>query len=78
MANNNQQSGGKGSMILAIVVIILVLGGLGSCMKGEEDHNDGKCDICGKTATYSDGDEEYCRKHLESAVEWYIKQGQDD
>lgn len=76
MANNN--SSGKGTVVIAVIVIILILGGLGSCMKGEEDHNDGKCDICGKSATYSDGDEEYCDKHLKSAVEYYIKQGQDN
>ncbi len=61
-----------------LIVILLVFSSLlllTGC--GEEDHNDGKCDICGEKATFSDGDEEYCDKHLKEAVEWYIEQGQD-
>lgn len=42
------------------------------------NHHDGKCDICGKSATYQGSGEEYCNKHLKSAVEWYVKQGTKD
>lgn len=37
------------------------------------NHHDGKCDICGKTATYSSSSEEYCDKHLRDAVKWYME-----
>lgn len=37
----------------------------------EADHNDGKCDICGKAVEYSGQDEEYCAEHFKNAVEWY-------
>lgn len=59
-----------------IVTILLILAIVGACGGGasDEDHNDGKCDICGKRASYSDFDEEYCSKHLKKAVEWYISQ----
>lgn len=66
----------KKRIIVLIAMMMLSMLLLTAC--GEEDHDDGKCDICGKTATYSGSDEEYCDKHLESAVEWYIKQGEDD
>lgn len=61
--------------IICIMLMITIMALFSGC--GEEDHNDGKCDICGKKASYSDNDEEYCDKHLKNAVEWYIKQGQD-
>ena len=52
---------------IVLLVVILLLSGCGG-----KDHNDGKCDICGKAATYSDRDEEYCDRHLKDAVEWYL------
>lgn len=59
-----------------LLVAIMMMCSLVAC--GEEDHNDGKCDICGKRATYSDADrEEYCDKHLEDAVEWYLEKSMD-
>ena len=63
----------KKAFVLLILLAIMVTALVGC----EEDHNDGKCDICGKNATYSDGSEEYCEKHLWDAVKWYIEQGQD-
>ena len=61
-----------------VVFLLLFLLAL-SCLAGcsEPDHNDGKCDICGKSASYSDGREEYCDEHLADAVKWYIEQGQN-
>lgn len=76
MAGNNA-SGGKGNGFIVVIVIVILIVLIGSCTNSEEDHNDGKCDICGKAATYSDSEEEYCDKHLESATKWYIEQGQD-
>ena len=62
------------SCILLVIVVILFY----SCSHIEPDHNDGKCDICGKKATYSSkGEEEYCDKHAEEAIEWYYKQIMD-
>ena len=63
---------GKGSGWIIAIIVIVILACIGSCSNTEKDHNDGKCDICGKSATYSDGSEEYCRKHLESAIEYYL------
>ena len=76
MADNNNQ-GGNGSIIGIIIIILAVMWLIGSCIDTEEDHDDGKCDICGKKATYSSSDEEYCNKHLEDALEWYIEQGME-
>lgn len=73
MGNNNNNNGGKGSGILIALIIVALLGLLGSC-GGEEDHDDGKCDICGKSATYSNSREEYCSKHSRDAAEWYMEQ----
>lgn len=61
--------------VLCGIFILTLLFSLCGC--GDEDHNDGKCDICGKSSTYSDGDEEYCDKHLRDAVNWYIEQGKE-
>ncbi|MBQ9557055.1 MAG: hypothetical protein IJU94_00430 [Clostridia bacterium] len=59
----------KWVIIAIICVVALVLYLIGSA---PANHNDGKCDICGKKAVYSDGREEYCSKHLESAVQYYL------
>lgn len=58
------------SLILSVIVIITCFS-LSGCIV---DHDDGKCDICGKASTYSGSEEEYCDKHLKSAIDWYIKQ----
>lgn len=62
----------KYNKLVCLLLSLILVFALSGC--GEEDHNDGKCDICKKTATYSDSDEEYCDKHLRDAVEWYINQ----
>jgi len=61
--------------VAIVTILILVLFTFTGC--GDTDHNDGKCDICGKTATYSSSREEYCDKHLKSAVKWYIEKSND-
>lgn len=77
MANNNNQ-GNNGSTIGIVFLILAIMWIVGSCIDTEEDHDDGECDICGKKATYSDaGREEYCDKHLEDAIEWYIEQAME-
>lgn len=58
--------------IALLLVAIMMMCTLTAC--GEEDHDDGKCDICGKSATYSNSREEYCSKHSMDAAEWYMKQ----
>lgn len=58
------------------ITIILTFSFLG-CSTPGKNHNDGKCDICGKSASYSDGDEEYCNEHFKDAVQWYINQGKN-
>ena len=63
---------GKGTGWIIAIVVVMILAMIGSCSNTEKDHNDGECDICGKTATYSDGSEEYCRNHLEKAIEYYL------
>jgi hypothetical protein len=70
MDNSNQKP--KIGVVGVIVIIVIIMGFIGMIANGKEDHNDGKCDICGKTAVYSGDEEEYCSKHLEDAVEWYI------
>ena len=69
----NDKKPGKVTIIsLVFLTIFIIL--FHSCSKIEEDHDDGKCDICGKKATYTDSDvEEYCDEHLEDAIEWYYK-----
>jgi ribosomal protein L7/L12 len=59
-----------------IIIIIILLGIIGSITCCEADHDDGKCDICGKTSVYSGEDEEYCEEHLMDATECYIEQSE--
>lgn len=60
-----------------LAMCILFVFSISAC-SGEADHDDGKCDICGKKATYSSDSEEYCDKHSLDAAVWYLKQGNDD
>ena len=62
--------------IMLIMVRLLVFS-ISSC-SGEEDHDDGKCDICGKKATYSSENEEYCDKHSLEAAIWYLEKSYDE
>ena len=65
----------KVTTIISIILLLIVITIFKSCANRDEDHNDGRCDICGKKATYSSkGVEEYCDEHLEDAIEWYYKQ----
>lgn len=55
--------------IAAVLLISIMTFAFAGCR--EADHNDGKCDICGKAVEYSGQDEEYCAEHFKNAVEWY-------
>lgn len=59
--------------IIAIIVLVFVVKGFTGTNLRNKNHHDGKCDICGKTATYSGNNEEYCDTHLKDAVDWYIE-----
>ena len=75
MPNNKPD---KPTIIISCILLVIVAILFYSCSHIEPDHNDGKCDICGKKATYSSkGKEEYCDKHAEEAIEWYYKQIMD-
>lgn len=70
MEDNNSS---KIDNIFGIIGIVFICIFIFSCCNGsEQDHDDGKCDVCGKSATYSSAEEEYCDEHLQKAVEWYI------
>lgn len=56
--------------MFVLVLIILIFSACGSTY----DSDDGKCDICGATATYELNDEEYCNEHLGDAAAWYLNQ----
>ncbi len=75
LGDTSKKWGSVGKVVVLLCVIIITMCTFTAC--GEEDHDDGKCDICGKTATYSGSREEYCDKHLEDAINWYIEQGQE-
>lgn len=62
--------------VIAIITIVFTL--VFTVSACSPDPNDGKCDICGKAATYRNGREEYCSKHSFDAAKWYIKQGLKD
>lgn len=75
MPNNKPD---KPTIIISCILLVIVAILFYSCSHIEPDHNDGKCDICGKKATYSSkGKEEYCNQHAEEAIEWYYKQIMD-
>lgn len=38
----------------------------------------GICDVCGQKAIYSTDNVEYCKKHLDGIVEWYLTQKRND
>lgn len=66
------QKGNKSGILIAIIIILIFIGVFGSCDR--IDHNDGKCDICGKPATYKGNDEEYCEEHFKDVLHWYAEQ----
>ena len=75
MPNNKPD---KPTIIISCILLVIVAILFYSCSHIEPDHNDGKCDICGKKATYSSkGKEEYCDQHAEEAIEWYYNQIMD-
>ena len=75
MPNNKPD---KPTIIISCILLVIVAILFYSWSHIEPDHNDGKCDICGKKATYSSkGKEEYCDQHAEEAIEWYYKQIMD-
>lgn len=75
MPNNKPD---KPTIIISCILLVIVAILFYSCSHIEPDHNDGKCDICGKKATYSSkGKEEYCDQHAKEAIEWYYKQIMD-
>lgn len=76
MADNNKNISNKSVNMIFGAIIILILWGIGSCSTSRIDHDDGKCDICSKKATYQGSEEEYCKEHLQDAIEWYIEQSQ--
>ena len=60
MPNNKPD---KPTIIISCILLVIVAILFYSCSHIEPDHNDGKCDICGKKATYSSkGKEEYCAR----------------
>jgi hypothetical protein len=63
-------------VFIGVVVIIVIVLGIIGMVTNKTDHDDGKCDICGKAAAYSGADEEYCDEHLMDAAEWYIEQSE--
>ena len=75
MPNNKPD---KPTIIISCILLVIVAILFYSCSHIEPDHNDGKCDICGKKATYSSkGKVEFCDQHAEEAIEWYYKQIMD-
>ena len=61
--------------VVAIIVFIILAGFLlKSCFSAgpSKNHNDGKCDICGKPATHSGSGYEYCDKDFKDATEWIM------
>ena len=71
--NLKKDNPNKGKFLFWIIAIIGIFAFLGLFIN-KVDHNDGKCDICNKKATYSANNEEYCDEHLEKALKWYFKQ----
>lgn len=61
-------------IIAAITFVALMIDGVSETMnENQKQKDDGKCDICGEKATeYTLYDEEYCKKHLNNAVEYYL------
>ena len=62
MPNNKPD---KPTIIISCILLVIVAILFYSCSHIEPDHNDGKCDICGKKATYfSKGKEEWYYKQI--------------
>lgn len=73
MSTNNRPD--KLTLIISLILCIILGILFYACSHQEPDHNDGKCDICDRKATYSSKNkEEYCDEHAEDAIEWYYKQ----
>lgn len=62
-----------GKIIGAIFAIVVCVFLVKACTGDSYDANDGKCDICGKTAytKLSDGNE-YCYEHYKNAINYYL------
>lgn len=63
------------SVIGIIIVLAVFVFLLKSCFysgPSYSNHNDGKCDICGKHASYSGSGYEYCEKDYWEATAWIM------
>lgn len=66
----NQKNKGCGIAVAIAIVIFIILALIGGA---EENHNDGKCDICGKPAIKVSGNAELCLDHIVKANNEYYK-----
>ena len=64
----------KKNMGCGIIVIIIIAVILIACLFGGEDHDDGKCDICGESGAIQAGSNaELCINHIIKANNQYYK-----
>ncbi len=70
--NTSKNMGCTVAIIIAIVVAILAV-----IIGSSEDHNDGKCDICGKSATNVSSNAELCTYHILWANDEYYKDNEN-
>lgn len=69
----NESSSLIGIIFIAVIICVCFLL-FKACSTPTYDSNDGKCDICGKSATEEINGEEYCNEHYGNALEWYVEQ----
>lgn len=60
--------------VAGIIFVIIVV--FQSC--AAPDPHDGRCDICGKYATYHGTKEEFCDEHSWDAALYYFEQGMNE
>ena len=61
--------------ICCLVLILMIICSFSGCF--EEDHNDGKCDICGKKSADKGADWELCLGCMLDANDWYYKDNEN-
>ena len=62
------------TLVIIAVVTIFLFKACSNTDPSKQNHHDGKCDICGKTATFNFSNAEYCNKCFDDFMDWVDKE----
>lgn len=62
------------TFVIIAVVAVFLFKACSNTGPSKQNHHDGKCDICGKTATFNFSNAEYCNKCFDDFMDWVDKE----